>query len=209
MINGGIDMDVKSEEHPHRFWVRFAPATLVASSALIWLISQHLGWRTGTLKGALALLALAMVLVMAFSYRTVVGLVAALASGALVVLLGFAGVDAAQHDVLARDGERTVAEVIAVDPGKGRGTPTCELRAADGRDISGRIHSNDYRVGDHVSVTFDPAGRVDPVEGAPDPDGEARWAAGLGGGLALLVLSLPLWGRLGPRLERDRDAAED
>ncbi|MGW4384555.1 hypothetical protein [Kitasatospora sp. NPDC004531] len=198
-------MNVQSVEHPHRFWVRFAPATLVGSSALIWVADHQLGWRGPALNFALAGAAMALMLVTGFAYRTVVGLVAAVAAFALAVVIGLTGATAVQHGVLARDGESAVAEVVAVTPG-GRGSAQhCELRAAGGGDIR-ELRSNGCHVGDRIGVTFDPAGRVDSIVGAPDADGRASTIEVLAAVLAVLVLSMPLWGRYGPRLERSREA---
>ncbi|MFD7643745.1 DUF3592 domain-containing protein [Kitasatospora sp. NPDC059795] len=201
-------MNVMSKEHPHRFWVRFVPATLVGSFALIWVADHQLGWGAPALNVSRAVSAMALMLVMGFAYRTVVGLVGAVAAFALVVILGFTGVDAVHHGVLARDGERTVAEVVAVTPGGRASAPHCEVRAADGGDIR-EFRSTGCRVGDRVDVTFDPAGRVASIEGTPDPDGWAFITEVLAAVLALLVLSMPLWGRFGPRLERSRETAAD
>ncbi|MFD8482196.1 hypothetical protein [Kitasatospora sp. NPDC059673] len=48
---------------------------------------------------------------------------------------------------------------------------------------------------------------MESIAGAPDPDGRAFTTEVLGAVLALLALSMPLWGRLGPRLKRSQETA--
>ncbi|OKJ06662.1 hypothetical protein [Kitasatospora sp. CB01950] len=202
-------MNVMPKEHPHRFWVRFVPATLVGSFALLWVADHQLGWGAPAMNVSRAVSAMALMLVMGFAYRTMLGLVGAVAAFALVVILGYTGATAVHHGVLARDGEPTVAEVVAVTPGGRMNAEHCELRRAiDGGDIR-ELRSNGCHVGDRVGVTFDPAGRVASIEGTPDPDGRAFTAEVLAAVLAVLVLSMPLWGRFGPPLERSRETAAD
>ncbi|MFF0295009.1 hypothetical protein ACFYST_16450 [Kitasatospora sp. NPDC004614] len=195
-------MSVKPVRHPHRFWARVTLPTLAGGLALIWLTDRQLGW-TGFAEGAtIFVLAALLMQVIVYPYRTRAGAVGAVLALVLLLAIGFVGTVAYHQSVLAEDGERTLAEVTAVHPSEGRAAGYCLLRAADGRGIPGRLGSCEGRkVGDHLDVTYDPAGRQDPTEEVPDPSGAERWVAGLSAALALLVLLLPLWGLRGRSLE--------
>ncbi len=72
---------------------------------------------------------------------------------------------ASDEIVLNKRGYMTDAVVTEVEK-HARGFPTCRLEEPDGDPIHGSVACGDRKVGDRVTVTADPLGKVDPAEGS-------------------------------------------
>ena len=195
-------MNVKSEENPHRFWLRYTVPGLFGSLALGWLAVRLIGGSNPAVWVAILLLGMALTWLVAHTYRTQTSSIAGLL---VIVLFGgtaYVGVGAVSEAVLAADGKRTVAQITEVHPRNGKTAGYCLLNTAEGEAIAKRLSPCEGRnVGNALEVTYDPAGRQYPTESVPTPDGGLWWTAGLAAALAAMVLSMPLWGRRGRALE--------
>ncbi|MFW6691813.1 hypothetical protein [Streptomyces sp. MAR4 CNX-425] len=88
-----------------------------------------------------------------------------LALSAVSLLFIFMG--ASDEIVLNKRGYRTDAVVTEVEK-HARRFPTCKLAEPDGDPIHGSVPCGDRNVGDRLTVTADPLGKVDPAEGSTD-----------------------------------------
>lgn len=116
-----------------------------------------------------------------------------LALSSASMLLIFIG--ASDEIVLNKRGYRTDAVVTEVEK-HARGFPTCKLQEPDGDPIHGSVTCGDRNVGDRVTVTADPLGHVDPLEGSMN---WTRVVVGFAVCACLIMLSTVLGAALGIR----------
>ncbi|MFI9153665.1 hypothetical protein [Streptomyces sp. NPDC053367] len=119
------------------------------------------------------------------------------------VALGMLGTEAGDKAALAARGTWTVAEVVRVEEAR---TDHCDLRTAEGREISPSLSEGDgcdgpIAKGDRLRVRYDPAGVAGPAERA-----DRTSYGGLITGLFLAAVVMGTWG--GVRQNRwDREYA--
>ncbi|MFJ8439208.1 hypothetical protein [Kitasatospora griseola] len=170
----------------------FALLTLLCCVAQIGLLTYLFGG-SEDVELLHAVTPTALILVVALSYRTPRGGVAAFVAGGLALWLSFVGMAAVRTGSLAENGQQITVTVTAVHPRNGTHLPSCEVSRPDGTAVRHPVAACDLRVGRELTVTADPSDRQAPIWETLDADTPLHWTAGVGAALVALLLSLPFW----------------
>ncbi|MFB7944812.1 hypothetical protein ACFC6L_07790 [Kitasatospora phosalacinea] len=178
----------------HRRWTPHPLLVLLGGCLAGGTVAWRIGWCVPAEAAVIVLWTVAAMVAGRFDPRTTAGRVGCGLTIALTLGVGLAGSDAIRGTVLERDGKPAYAVVGEVRTGGYEYTPSCLVGNFDGRALPRELTPCEgFAVGDRVGVTYDPAGRQNSVEGAPDPGGALHRTAGLLVALTLLALSGPLW----------------